>query len=709
VALRVESDPPGALVRLGETGRTWTTPAEMKASELGGERPVLTFTKDGYRSVQRPVSLTAGVQVRIVETLVPLAAPTPPAPPAVAPPRVVLEIRTTPPGATVRVPGHAGEWTSPVVLTDRDLPGGGAELEISLPGYRIRSERVTLPAPAPLAITLEKLPREVAFTVVSEPPGARVVLNDQDTGGTTPYTVFRDQLRTPLARVDLQRDGFEGATRSVDVRPEPHEEKIRLVPLTGTFSVGGALPKSVVRLVAVPRGAKNPRAVASLWSENADALAQTLGLLDPADAALAVDRLRQLARRPEPALRDRAGKLAAATPAAAAASLDADTTADANGNAVLGNAWVSRRYHVVATAPGARDFVSDELQPLHRKETVLRVEMTALVTVSISVRPAVGSYQVVGGDGVAAGSLAPGQSLRVPSGPLVLKYAAPDGDPLLCAFTASRRTTDRWDLTGNLYALCAAAFEESRDFLKAARAYAKALEEKSFPAGEEAERAAWPGRIQALYRAALEAMEKKAAGADGAKRLDEARGLPPEAGATALLELALAADASKSLRGAAAGALAAALARLRLPYEAMEWLERAAADGTDPGAEVEGQVLSAAKGTPGLDVRGAQVSRVLEELRKAPPPGPVPGGRVGVMQLVSQQYGIVIRFEQGAAGRAGDVFEVVRDGAVVAELTGVKPVSPDKSTYPHGGLECRVSKGALGAMKKGDEVRKAGR
>jgi hypothetical protein len=73
-----------------------------------------------------------------------------------------------------------------------------------------------------------------------------------------------------------------------------------------------------------------------------------------------------------------------------------------------------------------------------------------------------------------------------------------------------------------------------------------------------------------------------------------------------------------------------------------------------------------------------------------------------VLQLVSEQYGIFVRLDEGAAASLGDVLEVFRDGERVGELTTFKAVKADE-TYKFGGLECRKVRGQF---KKGDEVRR---
>lgn len=782
VAVKLESTPSGATVRAEGTSTTWTTPGEIKASQVKGSTLTLTFSKPGYLSTTRSVTVARGSPQLVFAPLEAEAF----APPAPALPKPLLELRAEPAGAKLRIAGR--EFSLPARLTDADVPAGEHDIEILLEGYRPLRERVSLStaAPATLSRTLEKAARAPVFLLASTPPGARVLIDDRDVGQTTPCTIYRDMVKGGLAQVELQLEGHESAVRSVPLRAVPHEEKIELAPLAGSFTVSGAQPNAVIRLIAVPPGARNPKLLAQLWSESAEAVEAALGALEAADVPLAVPRLKELSQRPEASIRDKASRLSGAAPAPRPARLEASIAADGLGNAAFPRVPVSQRFVVLATSAQARDFVSEEIQPLHKKETSVRVEMAKLVTVTAEVRPPLGRFDVIL-DGKQVGRLDASQrSLRIAAGVVVLKFVPPGNDPLLCAFSATKSVGDRFELAGNLYRLCGQAFESDKDILPAVRAYTKALEEKTVPGAERAEIDALPGRIRKLYQDWIDGLERRAFGAEGDRRLAESKDvvndLPPVYAAT---------DATKQRRGQAAARLAAAHAKARQPYEAAEWLERAAREGLDPGGEVQGAVAAAGRGFPGLDERARETGARLDALRAAairkpgflgvkvgetakglrveaiakgsPADGPLrfgdlitgvagadvataadlqaalalagagaevelrlvrgaekltlgplparepeymkPPPRVGVLQLVSEQYGIYVNLDEGVDVETGEVLEVWSGGALAGELTAFKPVKRDE-TYKFGGVECRRVKGVF---KKGDEVRKPAR
>src|SRR5262249_60321308 len=84
-------------------------------------------------------------------------------------------------------------------------------------------------------------------------------------------------------------------------------------------------------------------------------------------------------------------------------------TADGRGSARLENAWVLRRYRILATSPRALDYLSDELEPRESEEIRLRGEMIVIASVSASGgRPALGKFKVLQADQTSAGAPAPG-------------------------------------------------------------------------------------------------------------------------------------------------------------------------------------------------------------------------------------------------------------------------------------------------------------
>jgi predicted Ser/Thr protein kinase len=637
-----------------------------------------------------------------------------------APTRVLLDVRTEPADATLRIENR--EWRTPIVLNETQVAPGSYDVAISKPGFKPIKERVTLTVGQATVVLDKKLEREarkVAFTVASDPPGAKVLLNGTDTGALTPSTVYEDEVGGSVAQVELELEGYVTAKRSFE--PTGELKRIPLTPKTGTFVVSGTVPGAMVYLLPVPRAVKNMRAVAGLWSENPEQLQQALGEVDAADVPFVVDRLKVLTGRPEPRIRERAAKLAGTAASPTPVKPEKSVAADGLGGARLENAWVITRYRILATSPRTLDFLSDELEPRMREEISVRAEMTVLATVGAGgVRPALGHFNVFLADQSAAGTLAPGGgTLRVTAGPLHLQYQPPANEPLLREFTVHLTVADRYDLAGSLYRFCGDAYEKDRNVPMALRSYQKVLEEKQFPTSEQPERSKLPERMRLLYRGWIEdfVSQGKALGGDLAARLEEARAKAPPEAIPLLMEIYAAKDSSPANRGDAAGALAVAFAKQGQPYESVEWVERSLKEKVDPGEGSMGMIIAACKGYPGLAERLDAVAAALEGLRREvrtkaepvpvppppPPPGPAPvpgaGKKAGAVVVVGK-LGLYVDLEPNIPVNKGDTLNVVRGGAVVGEVT-VSAVNPPDKTYPNGSIEIQRGKGTV---QKGDEL-----
>jgi predicted Ser/Thr protein kinase/tetratricopeptide (TPR) repeat protein len=621
VALVVESEPGGATVSVEGASRTWTTPASIRASELRAGPLDVTVSRAGYESVIRS-GLSRPGDGKPVVLREPLRKEEPAPPPPTPAAELVLEIETVPPQATVSVGGR--EWKSPAKLTDQDLPPGAYTIQVSLSGYRpeTRPHTVVRGQKATLSFQLVKPPAPVAFRVSSDPKGAAVFLGGSEVG-VTPCEIFRDQLADGAAILELRMPGYDSVTLRKPAGEQPIDVPVVLKPQTGSFLLGGAAPRATVRAFALPAGVKNPRDLALLWSENPATIERALGAIDAADAAYVTARLAELAKRSEPGLRSAAARLASTPPAREPMKPEAVPPADATGRTRFDGAWVARRYVLLATAPGTRDFVTEDLLPEKGQELRVAADMPPLVRVQVRTRPALGAFAAVLEDGTRVPVLPGGPPLLVPAGTVVLEFTPPSDDPLLCRLSATKKVADLFDLGGNLYLLSGVAFEKDGDVPKAMRAFSKALEEKS-PPPDDAERRGLPERMRTLYRAWLDGRlgKGKAVGPGARQRVEELRKDP--AGATGLLlEIWSAADATRESRGAAAAALVQGHAALQQPFEAVEWLERAVREQADPGAAVAAAAGQAARGVPELSGRLQQANADLAALRKAAERKPV--------------------------------------------------------------------------------------
>jgi predicted Ser/Thr protein kinase len=684
VAIRVDTWPKGATVAVEGTDGSWTAPAEIRASQLRSSSPRVTASSPGYLPKSEIVTFTREkpAELRLVLQK-PVAA--------------LLRVETDPPGATLRLTGRDGAWQTPCELSSAEIEPGEAEMVLSLAGHVTVKEKVTLAAGAPpLKRKLEKPVKTVALVVETEPRGARVLLNGLDSG-ETPLTVLREDVPGDEVRVVLELRGYVAVQRRVPLETLPQSVKVVLEPETGAIRVRGAAPSSTLLLFQIPKGVRSPRELLSLWSENPDALAEALEKIDPGDAAFAVERLREIAARGEPRLRTRAAALGASSPAAAAVRPERTAKADAEGKAFLEKIRVADRYRLLATSPSARDFLSEEIQPLNREETLVAIRATLLGTLSARLRPPVGSFQVTLPDGTSGGSLRPdGAAIRIPSGALTLKFVPPAGDSALWPFTLAVDLADRLELSDNVYLLAARKAEAAQVADLAVRGYTRALEEQNPPAAEEEARRQLPGKIRQLYRSWIDSAEQRgrAVAGDLASKVAAARGkVTPEAQAE-LLEVYTARNGAPPVRAAAAAALAQIHAGLKQPYEATEWLERAVREEADPGAEAERAVAAAIKGYPGLfPERWEPLTQSLARIRQAARRGPAFLGARG-----AEVPGRGVRVDQIAKGGPAEAAGV-QFGDILVELGGAPlrtPADLDAAIRERAdgeGIELKVDRG----------------
>lgn len=123
----------------------------------------------------------------------------------------ILQMTSKPGNAVVFING-VQRGTTPVRI--EGVPTGGAELEIQLPGYKTYTESVRLYPGQEISLNANLTPEPGTLTVLSEPEGARVYL-DNALRGRTPFTANRLQAGRYRIRVDLE--GYDSEARSADI------------------------------------------------------------------------------------------------------------------------------------------------------------------------------------------------------------------------------------------------------------------------------------------------------------------------------------------------------------------------------------------------------------------------------------------------------------------------------------------------------------
>ncbi len=213
--LLIESDPPGADVQMDGTFRG-RTPFFVADAPLGEHRFV--FEKPGYLPREVVERAEDRLPRRVRVELVPNTG------------RVV--VRTTPPGATVRINGSERGLTPCEV---ENVPAGDVVVEASLEGYEPFTETFELSArqTREIAATLKPFPTQLI--VVSIPERARLYVNNQYRG-ETPQKITDLQPGEHRLRVELR--GYETAARSIRLQSRvPVTEEFRLAKNSGKLVV----------------------------------------------------------------------------------------------------------------------------------------------------------------------------------------------------------------------------------------------------------------------------------------------------------------------------------------------------------------------------------------------------------------------------------------------------------------------------------------
>jgi hypothetical protein len=134
-----------------------------------------------------------------------------------------IVVRSTPPGAIVRVDGRLHGETP---ITIRDLTLGAHTLQVARPGFVPHSDRIVLTRASPsqtVAVQLEQgrvspQPTTGSVFVDSRPRGARVTIDGRD-AGVTPVQI--PEVALGRHSVSLEMAGYKTITTDVVVRPGP--------------------------------------------------------------------------------------------------------------------------------------------------------------------------------------------------------------------------------------------------------------------------------------------------------------------------------------------------------------------------------------------------------------------------------------------------------------------------------------------------------
>ncbi len=203
----LQSDPEGAAIWIDGSRREERTPAMLNELPLGTYE--VRLTAEGFVPYSQTVEITeAAPQVEISGVL---ERPT-------AASYGVVQLTTTPPGASALLNGRPVEGTTPLTIPEIE-PGTEHTLAVTLNGYQTRTETLLLERGQvmPLDFDLERTPLaadEALLIVSTDPEASRVILDGNEFEG--PYPL---EIRTSAGehRLVATRNGYKQATRTVDL------------------------------------------------------------------------------------------------------------------------------------------------------------------------------------------------------------------------------------------------------------------------------------------------------------------------------------------------------------------------------------------------------------------------------------------------------------------------------------------------------------
>jgi hypothetical protein len=223
--LTVRSQPEGAEVLLNGEVRG-TTPCEIDDAPAGENRVDLRLA--GYVTHTERVVLEARAERAVLAVLAPVQSS--------------LTLVSLPEGARLYV---ADQYRGEAPLTLTNLPAGTHRVRAELKGFEVMARTVTIEGGAPRTEEFRLTRNSAKLVIVSEPPGATVLLNGQESGMTVPAQGLPGSAL-------LEIDGLPAGTYQVQLRLAGYIHAARTIRL-GVNQVLDLREKLVRRFVADTR------------------------------------------------------------------------------------------------------------------------------------------------------------------------------------------------------------------------------------------------------------------------------------------------------------------------------------------------------------------------------------------------------------------------------------------------------------------------
>jgi serine/threonine protein kinase len=240
--LDVRANVVGATILVdGRTQFDWVTPHTF--SSLAARTYSITVRKAGYSSVSQTVTIEAGRSTPIDFDLKPIVVPSP---------FGRLTITANVRDAKIMIDGKTQPgWLTP--HTFASVPVGLHSVTVVKDGFQSASRNVTIRRGAPGSLNLRLSPRPNlaagGLVVISNVPGARIVIDGADTGFSTPHTF--SALAAGPHTVSLLKPGYEPAGQGYSVEPGK----------SVTANISLSLPKQQLRLVVLQVSTSHPEGV----------------------------------------------------------------------------------------------------------------------------------------------------------------------------------------------------------------------------------------------------------------------------------------------------------------------------------------------------------------------------------------------------------------------------------------------------------------
>ncbi len=241
-SITVESTPEGAKIYLNSNDTGLLTPATLNRLAVGDDYQI-KLIKENFRESVKTLALTSTQPVRIQQTLQPLS-------------KGIIEIDSNPRGAHIFINGVDSGKATPSRIENLEIPKTYT-LKLNLPNYfdwssaveiknidPVKLQATLTPTPVPQPILTQPQPQPQnppapqpqpeptktygKLKLTSQPSGAKIIINGENSGKTTPSTLEKLESGRKVT-VTLAKEGYKDWVRTITI------EGNKVSSLTGTL------------------------------------------------------------------------------------------------------------------------------------------------------------------------------------------------------------------------------------------------------------------------------------------------------------------------------------------------------------------------------------------------------------------------------------------------------------------------------------------